>query len=174
MNILNRDELQIIISFLSLQDRVNLRLSSKRFETLVKKQDIALHNMEKNVHRFFSLVMKPGAELILAVNNNFIMYVDESSVYRPSHIHHLFKIRKTNPKCINCNCREKRLGNIYISVNRCYLPKYLLTIYYIQRNIPYCIQCFNKWGVDAYLHHPPHQKIMKLLHPNLHYNHILL
>ena len=27
---------------------------------------------------------------------------------------------------------------------------------------------------DAYLHLPPHQKIMKLLHPNLHYNHILL
>ena len=41
MNILNRDELQTIISFLSLQDRVNLRLSSKRFETLVKKQEIA-------------------------------------------------------------------------------------------------------------------------------------
>ena len=95
MNILNRDELQIIISFLSLHDRVNLRLSSKRFETFVKKQDIALFYMENNVHRFFSLVMKPGAEVILAVNNNFIMYVDESSIYRPSRLHPLFRICNT-------------------------------------------------------------------------------
>jgi hypothetical protein len=125
MNILNRDELQIIISFLSLHDRVNLRLSSKRFETLVKKQDIALFSMEKNVHRFFSLVMKPGAEVILAVNNNFIMYVDESSIYRPSRLHPLFRICNTNPTCINSCCREKRLGNIYISVHRGHIPQYL-------------------------------------------------
>ena len=76
MNILNRDELQIIISFLSLQDRVNLRLSSKRFETLVKKQYLALHYMENHVYQLFSIVMKTGSELILAVNNNFIMYID--------------------------------------------------------------------------------------------------
>lgn len=154
MNILNRDELQLIISFLSLKDKANVVIVNKYFQQIIRKQDIVLFLMQKKIKNFFCIVMKPGDELILAVNNNFIMYVDESSVYRPSHIHHLFKIRKTNPKCINCNCREKRLGNIYISVNRCYLPKYLLTIYYIQRNIPYCIQCFNKWGVDAYLHHP--------------------
>ena len=136
MNILNRDELQIIISFLSLHDRVNLRLSSKRFETLVKKQDIALFSMEKNVHRFFSLVMKPGAEVILAVNNNFIMYVDESSIYRPSRLHPLFRICNTNPTCINSCCREKRLGNIYISVHRGHIPQYLRTMYYIKRKIP--------------------------------------
>lgn len=154
MNILNRDELQTIISFLSLQDRVNLRLSSKRFETLVKKQDMALFSMEKNVHRFFSIVMKPGAELILAVNNNFIMYVDESSICTPSRVHPLFRIRNTNPTCINSCCREKRLGNIYISVHRGHIPQYLRTMYYIQRKIPYCMSCFNMWGVDAYLHHP--------------------
>ena len=154
MNILNRDELQIIISFLSLHDRVNLRLSSKRFETLVKKQDIALFSMEKNVHRFFSLVMKPGAEVILAVNNNFIMYVDEFSIYRPSRLHPLFRICNTNPTCINSCCREKRLGNIYISVHRGHIPQYLRTMYYIKREIPYCMSCFNMWGVDAYLNHP--------------------
>ena len=154
MNILNRDELQIIISFLSLHDRVNLRLSSKRFETFVKKQDIALFYMENNVHRFFSLVMKPGAEVILAVNNNFIMYVDESSIYRPSRLHPLFRICNTNPTCINSCCREKRLGNIYISVHRGHIPQYLRTMYYIKRKIPYCMSCFNMWGVDAYLNHP--------------------
>lgn len=154
MNILNRDELQIIISFLSLEDKVNLRLSSKRFENVVKKQHMALYCIEKNVHRFFSLVMKPGAELILAVNNNFIMYVDESSIYTQSRVHPLFRIRNTSPICINSGCREKRLGNIYISVHCGHIPKYLRTMYYIQRKIPYCIHCFNMWGVDAYLHHP--------------------
>ena len=122
MNILNRDELQIIISFLSLEDKVNLSLSSKRFENVVKKQHLALYCIEKNVNRFFSLVMKPGSELILAVNNNFIMYVDETSIYTPSRIHPLFRIRNTNPICINSRCREKRLGNIYISV-------YIVVIY---------------------------------------------
>ena len=154
MNILNSDEVHNIISFLSLQDRVNLRLSSKRFESLVKKQDMALYCMEKKVHRFFSLVMKPGAELILAVNNNFIMYVEQSSICYTSRVHPLFRIRNTNPTCINSCCREKRLGNIYISVHRGHIPQYLRTMYYIQRKIPYCMSCFNMWGVDAYLHHP--------------------
>ena len=154
MNILNRDELQTIISFLSLHDRVNIRLSSKRFESVVKKQDMALFSIENKVHRFFSLVMKPGGELILAVNNNFIMYVDESSISTRSRLHPLFRIRNTNPTCINSCCREKRLGNIYISVHRGHIPQYLRSMYYIQRKIPYCISCFNMWGVDAYLHHP--------------------
>ena len=154
MNILNRDELQMIISFLSLQDRVKLHLCNKNFETLVKKQDMALYSIEKNVHRFFSLIMKPSTELILAVNNNFIMYIDESCIYTTSRLHHLFRIQNTNPTCINSCCREKRLGNIYISVYHGNIPQYLRTMYYIQRKMPYCMSCFNMWGVDAYLHHP--------------------
>ena len=154
MNNLSSDELQIIISFLSLHDRVNIRLYSKRFERLVKKNDIALFSLENKVYRFFSLVMKPGHELILTINNNFIMYVDEYSIYRPSRINPLFRIQNINSTCINSCCREKKLGNIYISVHRGHIPPYLRSMYYIQRKIPYCISCFNMWGVDAYLHHP--------------------
>ena len=63
MNILNRDELQIIISFLSLHDRVNLRLSSKRFETLVKKQDIIIHGLK-------AVIVKKAFVKNVALNQN--------------------------------------------------------------------------------------------------------
>ena len=164
MDILNRDEFQMIISFLSLDDKINLSLSCKNFKTLVSKQEIALNSIEKKVHHFFSLVMKPGSELVLAVNNNFIMYVDESSTYISRGIHRHFRISRSihnhfglpNPNsiCINSDCQEKRLDNIYISVHRGHIPQFLRTMYYIQRKVPYCIGCFNKWGVDAYIHHP--------------------
>lgn len=154
MNIINSDEMQLIYSYLSLQDKINLRLCSKVFESLVKKREMAYLSIEKKVHRFFSLVMKPGSELVLAVNNNYIMYLDIYSIHRQSRTHPLFKISNNNPKCINSNCREKRLDKIYISVHRGQIPQYLRTMYYIKRNIPYCIHCFNKWGIDAYLNHP--------------------
>tara|TARA_X000000950_G_scaffold287417_1_gene399595 strand:+ start:249 stop:731 length:483 start_codon:yes stop_codon:yes gene_type:complete len=154
MNLLNSDELRIVISFLSLEDKINLCISSKLFIPFIKKREIALCSIEKIIHNHFSIVMKHGSELILAVNNNFIMYLDESSIQTPSRLHPVFRIQNTYPTCINCECGEKRLGNIFIGIHRGDIPQYLRTIYYIQRKIPYCIHCFNKWGVDAYLHHP--------------------
>lgn len=153
MYILNPDEIRIIISFLSLHDKVKLSMTSNYLKRFISKKDIALSCIEKKVHHFFSIVIKPGSELVLVVNNNFIMYVDEYSIYKTSRVHPLFRIRDTNPNCINCNCRHKRLGNIYIGVYRGHIPQYLHTMYYIQRKIPYCIHCFNKWGIDAYINH---------------------
>ena len=154
MNILNRDELQIIISFLSLENKLNLAITCKSLKSLIRKQDIALFSIEKKVNNFFSPVIKSGLELILAVNNNFILYIDESFITPQTRVHPLFRIKNTNKNCVNVSCRDKMLEYIYISQHRGNIPRYLHSMYYIKRKIPYCMSCFNKWGVDAYLNHP--------------------
>ena len=154
MYLLTSDELQIISSFLSLHDRITFRITAKFFVSSMRNQDVSLYKLEKNIHKNFTVIMKPSTDLILAVNNNFIMYIDQLYMYKIGKIHPLFRIPYSGLHCVNDYCREKRLEYIYLSVYTSELPKYLRSNYYIRRYIPYCICCFNKWNVDAYLYHP--------------------
>lgn len=153
MDYINEDSLLLIIGFLSLKDKVNLYLTNKSYQPFIRKLDLSLFSIEKKIPNHYTFVIKSGSELILAVNNNFIMYIEESSIIRKK-IHPVFKIKDTFPSCINSCCREKRLGNIYIGLHRGDIPQYLRTMHYIKRKIPYCISCFNEWGIDSYLNHP--------------------
>ncbi len=154
MYLLTYDELQMIYSFLSLHDRIAFRITAKSFESSMRKQDVSLYKLEKNIHKNFNVIMKPTTDLILAVNNNFIMYIDQLYMNKLGRVHPLFRIPHNAPSCVNGCCREKRLEYIYIGIYSNLIPKYLRSNYYIRRYIPYCICCFNKWNVDAYLYHP--------------------
>ena len=77
MNLLNSDELRIVISFLSLEDKINLCISSKLFIPFIKKREIALCSIEKIIHNHFSIVMKHGSELILELKK-----YDKSAQFR--------------------------------------------------------------------------------------------
>lgn len=158
MYLLRSDELQMISSFLSLHDRISFRITAKSFKSSMRNQDVSLYKIEKNIHKSFYLMTKPTTDLILAVNNNFIMYIDQLYMNKLGRVHPLFRIPHTAPSCVNDCCREKRLEYIYIGVYTSEIPRYLRCNYYIRRYIPYCICCFNKWNVDAYLYHPQRKK----------------
>ena len=87
MNLLNSDELRIVISFLSLEDKINLCISSKLFIPFIKKREIALCSIEKIIHNHFSIVMKHGSELILAVNNLLYKLLVDCILYLEYRIH---------------------------------------------------------------------------------------
>ena len=144
------DELyENIFSFLSAKDRVTVREVCVFFESQINRINLVVNRLENKLKRTYSIEKKMSTDLILTINNNFILYTDHTA----NGIHTLFRINNHQyDRCIDVCCREKRLGNIYFS-KQLPPPNYYqyhgYCNFYSRRHIPYCLNCFNKWGVNA-------------------------
>jgi hypothetical protein len=138
---------EFVILFLSLKEKINVRKVSSFFRSYINRYYLIQYRLHNNLIRSFSIERKMENELILTINNNFIFYTD----YQKPRVHSLFRINNHQyERCVNVNCREKRLGNIYFSKKKHNLQWNL----YTRRMTPYCFNCFNcfnTWG--PLMHH---------------------
>jgi hypothetical protein len=134
-----------ILGFLSIKEKIIVREVCILFESRIKKINLTINKLENNLKRLHSIEKKLCKDLFLTINNNFAMYTD----YTQNGIHTLFRINNHQyTRCIVDGCREKRLGNIYLALNR-YHYRYDYPAgwnFYSKRIIPYCLNCYNKWG----------------------------
>ena len=134
-----------IIGFLSTKDKITMREVAKIYKHYVKDITLSIYRLENNTISILSTEKKLARDLVLTVNNNFEMYTDN----KPAGIHSLFRVNNRQyDKCINVNCRGKKLGNIYFSKQQRsqYHQHHHSWNFYTKLNIPYCIHCFNRWG----------------------------
>ena len=130
------DDLQILVlSFLSIKDKINAIETCKRFNRNISKVSILIQKFERFVERNNVINMSEVSNLVLISNDIYVSYY----IGRPSRIHQLFCRDNRRNSCIVENCREKRIENIYISLSR------ESGIYNKKRNVPYCLDCFNRW-----------------------------
>jgi hypothetical protein len=134
-----------ILGFLSVKEKVTVREVCVLFESKIKRNNLVVNRLENKLKRSHSIEKKLYRDLILTTNNNFIMYTD----YTQNGVHSLFRINNHQiNRCIDFQCREKQLGNIYFS-KKLPPPDYHQQYgwnFYSKRNIPYCLNCYNKWG----------------------------
>jgi hypothetical protein len=136
---------EIVILFLSLKEKINVRRVSYFFGSYKKRYYLTLFRLEKQIYNFISIERKEDSELILTINNNFILYTD----YKKGGVHSVFRINNhQHEQCLDVNCREKRLGNIYFS-NKKTNTRCDIWNLYTRHKMPYCLNCFNKWIVDS-------------------------
>lgn len=151
---------EIIFGFLSSKDRVTLREVNHKYESLINKKNLTVCKLENKIKRIHSIEKKMSRDLILTINSNFLLYTDcNENNNSGGGVHKLFRVNNYHhDRCINEQCREKRLGNIYFSKKlppQNYHQSHTSTLFerywnfYTKRKIPYCIYCFNKWGVFA-------------------------
>ena len=137
-----------IFGFLSARDKVIVREVCVEFESQISRINLVVNRLENNLKRSHSIERKMCSDLILTLNDNFLIYTDQTQ----KGVHPLFKINTHSYNlCIDACCREKRLGNIYFS-KKLPPPNYHQHYgwnFYSKRIIPYCLDCYNKWGVDA-------------------------
>ena len=122
MEILNNDLYRIVISFLSPKDRIILREVNANFKDIINTKNLIICKLENNIKKIY-------------IFSNIPQPIETSN----SSVHKLFRITNYNyNKCIDHNCREKKMGYIDLTLKS---PK---PIYY-KRKIHYCVDCFNKW-----------------------------
>lgn len=155
MESLSYDIIQKIYSFLSIKEKIYMREASSYLKENVKSKYLSQYSLENKLPNIYSLVYKQGMDVVLTVNNNFILYTDVKNRYLHTKLNKRFVIYPVNlyKKCIVENCSKQQMKDIFITQNRNGIPQYLRTCYYYKRKMPYCIHCFNLWGVDAYLNH---------------------
>lgn len=148
MEIIPYELYQNIFGFLSAKDRVTTREVCIIFESQINRINLVVNRLENKLRKSHSIERKMCNDLLLTINNNFVLYTD----YTQNGIHSLFRINNHQyKKCIDVGCREKQLGNIYFS-KKIPPPNYHQHYgwnFYNKRIIPYCLNCFNKWGIDA-------------------------
>ena len=121
MEILNDDLYRIVISFLSPNDRIILREVNSNFKDIINTKNLIICKLENKLKKIY-------------IFSNLPQTIETSN----SSVHKLFRITNYNyNKCIDHNCREKKMGYIHLSFQSnwfCY-----------KRKIHYCVDCFNKW-----------------------------
>ena len=141
---LNDDIIENIVSFLSLRDKINVRIVSQDFKRIVKHQYINKYRLSNQINYLYQRETLFSDKLELLMNG---MYVKKEVG-----IHRLFDKRK-KCECVIYGCREKRLGYIYIKrrvvriilSGAWYIP-YDCEWVYEGRKIPYCKRCFANDG----------------------------
>ena len=145
MTKIQTDELIHILSFLSINEKLNFRLACKEFYNLIKKFNFISYVIETKIKYFFSLENNISYNLSLVANNNFIIYTYYTR-YQNNRIHPLFKKGFLQKNCLNSCCSGKRLEYIYIPIYKSNIPRYLKVNTYNKRYMPYCLNCFNEWS----------------------------
>lgn len=138
---------RIILSFLSLKEKIIMREVSRNLKSYVKNNDYVRYRL-RNV---FTIEKKNRGDLKLPIHNINFLYSD---INFDSHsgVHTLFRITKPYNRrykqCINAECSKKMLGVIYCSKKKLPLTEQIFYQYdlYVKRTIPYCINCFNIWN----------------------------
>ena len=134
-----------ILGFLSTKEKIIMREVCIIFESKITKMNLVVNRLENKLKRSHSIERKQSRDLFLTISNNVSMYTD----YTQNGIHTLFRINNHSyTRCIVNGCREKGLGNIYLTLNR-YHYRYDYQggwNFYSKRIIPYCLNCYNKWG----------------------------
>lgn len=124
MESLSNDLYSIIIKFLSVKDRIILREVNNNFQQIINKKNLIILKLENNLKNIF-----------LSTDPAFSQYVDINR----DRVHKLFRVTNyTYDKCIDQQCREKKMGYIHYSNILKYPNCY-------KRKIHYCVDCFNKW-----------------------------
>lgn len=134
-----------IILFLSLKEKINVRKVNSVFRYSIKMLYLLTYRLENQFLKSHSIEERIASNLILTTSNNFTFYTD----YKKSGVHSLFRINNHEfQKCINANCREKKVGDIYFSKQRTadYSQKTYNFNCYSKRKIHYCLNCFNRWN----------------------------
>ena len=141
MDLLPNELYDNIIRFLSTKDKISMREVDSIFESKIKKMNLVVNRLENQLQRSHSIERKISRDLFLTISNNVSMYTD----YTQNGIHTLFRINNHSyMRCIINGCREKGLGNVYLTLNRYdYQSGWN---FYSKRKIPYCLNCYNKWG----------------------------
>jgi hypothetical protein len=139
------DELySYIFGFLSPKEKIIMREVNCIFKNLIKWITLVTYKMDNLFPKVCSVERKKPGHLCLINNNTFLFHVE----YIECMVHSVFRMNN-HPfyRCINVDCREKRLGNIYISKNPHLQVSILDDIYhlYYKRKIPYCLSCFKKF-----------------------------
>ena len=130
------DDLQILVlSLLSLKDKMNAIETCKRFNRNISKVSILIQKLETLVERNNVINVSEVTNLVLIANHIYVPYY----IGRPSRMYPLFCRDNRSNRCIVENCREKRIENIYISLSRENI------VYNKKGNVPYCLDCFNSW-----------------------------
>jgi hypothetical protein len=145
MDLIPDDISLYILNFLSMKERINAREVNNKFKSFILQRIIILKLLDQKMKNVYAIERKLTTDLLYTVNAHFIMYTNHSV----TGIHSLFCI--TNHSYIRCctaDCREKRLGKIYLPKER---PppnyhQYYSWNTYITRFVPYCLNCFNTWG----------------------------
>lgn len=140
------DLYQNILGFLSTKDKITIRKVSRIFKENVNPRIMIIYRLSNKLPKIYSIEKKWSQDLILTINNNFIMYTEEKKG-----VHPLFRIDNHKyDRCIDAYCREKKIGNIYLSYKSEIISYNLTSVpnLYQKRIIPYCLNCFNKWGLD--------------------------
>jgi hypothetical protein len=161
MESLSYDIIQKIYSFLSIKEKIYMREVCSYLKSNVKTRYISVYSLESKIPNIYSIVYKQGIDLVLTVNNNFILYTPVDKRYIHSKLNYRFVLCNNSQykKCIVENCSKQQMKDIFITQNRNGIPQYLRTCYYYKRKMPYCIHCFNLWGIDAYLNHCQKKKM---------------
>jgi hypothetical protein len=131
-----------ILGFLSIKEKIIMREVCIIFEFKITKMNLVVNRLENKLKRSHSIERKQSRDLFLTISNNVSMYTD----YTQNGIHTLFRINNHSyTRCVVDGCREKGLGNIYLTLNR-YYYRVGGWNFYSKRKIPYCLNCYNKWG----------------------------
>ena len=148
MEILPKELCEIVLLFLSLKDRIIAREVSSTFLSCINSRNLVAYRLENKLAISHSIEKKYFSDIVLTINKNFLLYTNNEI----PRVHRYFRVsNKDNDSCIDSRCREKRIGNIYLSKNfkRSQLQQKDGSNFYTKRKIPYCIYCFNRWGVYA-------------------------
>ena len=141
MELLPEDLYEVIFKFLSLKEKIKLRLVSSHFKGHIKNVHFITHKLDNIIRVSHNRELKLMNELMLLSNNIFVSYKDSQL----SNVHPYFRRHHEYNTCVNGMCREKRLGYIYIKLlkpNSGTISFDGVWHLYIKRKVPYCIGCF--------------------------------
>ena len=139
MELLPEDLYEVIFKFLSLKEKIKLRLVSSHFKGHIKNVHFITHKLDNIIRVSHNRELKLMNELMLLSNNIFVSYKDSQL----SNVHPYFRRHHEYNTCVNGMCREKRLGYIYIKLlNRGIIGYDGIGHFYIKRKVPYCLGCF--------------------------------
>ena len=132
-----------VVYFLSSREKKKLREVNRIFKSIVKPIVLKICKIEEQLSSVYGLVNKKHSELTCYKwYNNISIYV----MKRENEIHRLFTLSRYNDKCIDDDCREKRLGYIYVCYKERNEKYFLNNNIYNRRKVPYCNSCFNKYN----------------------------